>query len=169
MTQSQESIPLAISTQSACLRSDKQSDQLSSEQEAAADLCNSTSNRLQEDDPPDSIEPPVILKKRVPLVEAMCTCPQMLTSYEADHLELEGGYELPQQHDEGLAHQVPQQGEIAERQVCIDLGSARTGENEAPTVVEPWIELNRAASVMYASPACSARGPDPEVSTKTNS
>ena len=168
MTQSQENLPLAFSTQSACQRSDQQSDQLSSEQETAADLCNSMSSRFQ-DDPPDSIEPPVILKKKVSLVEAMCTCPQMLTSCEADHLELEGGHELPHQHDEGLAHQVPQQGEIAERLACIDLGSARTGENDAPTVVEPWIELKRAASVMYASPACSARDPDPEVSTNTNS
>ena len=161
MAQSRESTSSASSTPNACA---SRSEQLGSEQERAADPYNSMSSRLQ-DVSSDSIEPPVQLKKRVSLLGAMCSCPQILTSCDADHLELEGGHELPHQLDEGVARHVPQQGAVAERQACIDLGPGRTGENDGLTVVEPWIELKRAAIATYASSACSACGPDREEST----
>ena len=156
MTQSRESIPLAFFTQKAC----QQSNQLGSEQERAADLRNSMLCRLQD---AASIEPPVQLKKKVPLLRASVRLLRReLTSGEADALE--GGPE-----HEGLAHQVPQQGAVAEEQVRIDLSFGRTGENDGPTVVESWIELKRPATATYASSACSACGPDTEHSTETNS
>ena len=150
MTQSRKSIPLAFSTQKAC----QQSNQLSSEQERAADLRNSMLSRLQD-----------AASKKVPILGASAR--DSLLRRELIFCganALEGGHESCRTSwTRAFARHVPSRARSrrSKRALTSVLGALGS------TMGRQW--LNPGSSSNGRQPhACSACGPSAEGSTDTN-